>query len=119
MASVRRFEDLDVWKDSKTLVVQIYKIFRESKDFGFRDQICRASVSVMNNIAEGFERESDKEFQRFLYISKASAGEVRSMLYLASDLNYISDDYAKELICSYEKLSSKLYTFIRYLNKNN
>ena len=119
MAKVRRFEDLDIWKESKILVLQIYNIFRESKDYGFRDQICRASVSVMNNIAEGFERESDKEFQRFLYISKASSGEVRSMLYLASDLNYISVDNAKELIISYEKLSSKLYSLIQYLHKNN
>jgi len=59
------------------------------KDFGFKDQICRASVSVMNNIAEGFERRSDAEFKRFLFIAKGSCGEVRSMLYLALELRYI------------------------------
>ncbi|MFZ4548235.1 MAG: four helix bundle protein, partial [Bacteroidales bacterium] len=86
MATINRLEDLEVWKESKKLALAIYSHFRPLKDFGFRDQICRASVSVMNNIAEGFERNSDKEFQRFLSISKGSLGEVRSMIILAIDL---------------------------------
>lgn len=87
-----RFEDLICWQKSKDLAVKIYKSFKSSGDFGFRDQIQRAAVSVSNNIAEGFERRSNKEFTQFLYIAKGSAGEVRSMLYIALDLDYISKE---------------------------
>jgi len=118
MATVQRFEDLDIWKESKDLSLSIYKNFRNLKDFGFRDQICRAAISVMNNIAEGFERDSDKEFQRFLKISKGSAGEVRSMLRIALDLGYVEKKEFENLIPKCITLSSKLSRFIKYLNKN-
>jgi four helix bundle protein len=87
-----RFEDLIIWQRSKELTLLVYKAFEGLKDFSFKNQIQRAAVSVMNNIAEGFERKSNKEFKQFLYIAKGSAGEVRSMLYIANDLNYIYTD---------------------------
>lgn len=91
-----KFEDIVVWQKSKDLTFEIYSIFSVCKDYGFKDQIQRASVSIMNNIAEGYERKSNKEFKQFLYISKGSSGEVRSMLILALDLKYIKmEDYEK------------------------
>jgi len=83
------FEDLKVWKSSRVLVKTIYNLTSYalfSKDYGLKDQIQRASVSIMTNIAEGFERDNNKEFIRFLLYSKGSAGEVRSLLYVAKDL---------------------------------
>jgi four helix bundle protein len=77
---------------AKCLTSKLYSMFKDSKDFGFRDQICRASVSIMNNIAEGFERKSDSEFKHFLFMAKGSCGEVRSMLHLAIELNYINQE---------------------------
>lgn len=88
---IERFEDIIAWQKSKELTVKVYSLFSESKDFGFNNQIQRASVSVMNNIAEGFERKGNKEFKQFLFIAKGSCGEVRSMLYLAKDLNKITE----------------------------
>jgi four helix bundle protein len=89
MAKFESFEDMLVWQKSKILVLDIYKAFNNNKDYSFRDQICRAAVSVMNNIAEGYERKGNKEFVKFLYIAKGSCAEVRSMLYLGIDLGYI------------------------------
>ena len=87
---IERFEDIIAWQKAKELTLNIYGEFKESKDFGFRDQIQRAAVSAMNNIAEGFERRGDKEFKHFLFIAKGSCGEVRSMLHLALELEYIA-----------------------------
>ena len=89
---INRFEDIVGWQKAKILTLEIYKSFRDSKDYSFRDQIQRASVSIMNNIAEGFERRGDKEFKKFLFISKGSCGEVRSMLDLALELKYVSKE---------------------------
>ena len=83
--SVRNFEDLIIWKDARILANLIHNTFLGNKDFSFCDQINRATLSVMNNIAEGFERFSKTEFKRYLQISKASCSEVRSMTYLALD----------------------------------
>jgi four helix bundle protein len=85
-----RFEDIIAWQKSKELTLLIYKIFRNNRDYGFKDQIQRASVSIMNNIAEGYERKGNKEFKQFLYIAKGSSGEVRSMLYLGKELKYLN-----------------------------
>ncbi len=117
MANVKKFEDLKIWQDARILVGTVYSIMKANKDFGFRDQIQRASVSIMNNIAEGFERNSDAEFKRFLDIAKASAGEVRSMLYLAEDLNYITKEKAKELRESASNLSGAITNLMKYLRK--
>ncbi len=86
MATLNSFEDLECWKSARILTRLIYKIFAESRDFGFRDQIQRASVSIMNNIAEGFGRIGVKEKLQFTNIAVGSAQEVKSMLFLAQDL---------------------------------
>lgn len=91
---IEKFEDILSWQKAKELTLFIYNLFEGVKDYSFKDQIQRASISVMNNIAEGFEKGTKKEFVRFLYIARGSCGEIRSMLYLAKDLNYINkDDY--------------------------
>ena len=92
-----QFEDILIWQKAKTLTLEIYRLFLQSKDFGFRDQIQRASVSIMNNVAEGFERKGHKEFFHFLSIAKGSCGEVRSMLTLAKDLAYIKESQYQAL----------------------
>lgn len=92
MALIQKFEDLEAWKISREVTREIYRISKNqsfARDFGLRDQICRASVSTMSNIAEGFERDGDKEFINFLSIAKASSGEVRSQLYVALDQEYL------------------------------
>lgn len=88
MPPVKRFEDLRVWQMARQLTASIYRMSRKGefgRDFGLRDQVRRSSTSVMSNIAEGFERSSNKEFVRFLVIAKASSGELRSQLYVACD----------------------------------
>ena len=90
---VRTFEDLEIWKDARALTWEIYQLTRDSKfsnDFALRDQIRRAAVSIMSNIAEGFERGGNQEFIQFLYVAKASCGEVRSQLYVTLDQSYIA-----------------------------
>ena len=92
---VRNFEDLEAWKVGRKLTKAIYPLTRKeffSRDFGLADQIRRASVSVMTNVAEGFERGTNKDFVKFLFISRGSAGEVRSLLYVALDQGYINEE---------------------------
>jgi four helix bundle protein len=95
--------------------VDIYTLFKNNKDYGFRDQIQRASVSIMNNIAEGFERRSNKELKQFLYIAKGSCGEVRSMIRLAESLQYIIPINAEEKINQATQISKMLSGFIKKL----
>src|SRR4029453_7573676 len=93
MEKAERFEDLWIWQQARELVRHIYQDFRAgkgSKDFGFRDQVRRAGVSIMSNVAEGFERGSNADFARYLDIAKGSCGEVRSLYHLAEDLEYMS-----------------------------
>ena len=92
-----KFEDIIAWQKALDLIVEIYNIFEKTNDYGFKDQIQRASVSIMNNIAEGFERMSNNEFRHFLFIAKGSCGEVRSMLILAGKLNKLTENKADEL----------------------
>ncbi len=112
---IKRFEEIIAWQKSKALVVLIYRLFRNCKDYSFRDQIQRAAVSVMNNIAEGFERKGDKEFSHFLYVSKGSCGEVRSLGYLAIDLKYIGKSEFDDLLLRCEEISRILSGFIKAL----
>jgi four helix bundle protein len=112
---IEKFEDIIGWQKAKVLTVKIYEIFYESRDFGFKDQIQRASVSIMNNIAEGFERKSNKEFKQFLFIAKGSCGEVRSMLVLAKELHKIKENESKILIEISEEISKILSGLIKTL----
>ncbi|MBU3968887.1 four helix bundle protein [Patescibacteria group bacterium] len=112
---IDKFEDIISWQKAQSLTVDIYKDFEKCRDFGFRDQIQRASVSIMNNIAEGFERRGDKEFRQFLFIAKGSCGEVRSMLYLALKLGYLKQEQYKKYYNSSVEISKLLSGFIKTL----
>lgn len=119
--TVKKFEELNVWQDAKQLVVAVYKATSQSpinKDFGFKDQIQRAAISIMNNIAEGFERDNNKEFVRFLTYSKGSAGEVRSMLYIALDLDYITKKQFHELYELSILIIKQIASLKKYLKTN-
>lgn len=94
---INKFEDINSWQKAKELVLRTYKAFSKNRDFSFRDQIQRAVISIMNNIAEGFERGGNKEFKYFLFIAKGSCAEYRSMLYLAVELKYVSTEEFNEL----------------------
>lgn len=115
---IEKFEDIISWQKAKELTIKIYNIFKETKDFGFKNQIERASVSIMNNIAEGFDRQTKKEFIHFLYIAKASNAEVRSMLNLAKDLDKINEKDFLYLYNLSEEISRLLYGFIKSLQKS-
>lgn len=111
--NITRFEDILVWQKAQDIAVKIYGHFSKSKDFGFRDQITRASVSISNNIAEGFERRTNPDFKRFLYFALASNSEVRSMLYLAQRLNFLTGEESKALIKDSNEISKMRYAFIK------
>ena len=114
--TIEKFEDIIAWKKSKELTLLIYNDFKNIRDFSFRDQLQRATVSIMNNIAEGFERMGDKEFRKFLYIAKGSSGEVRSMLYLAVELKYIDNKKFEILYDKSIEITRLLSGFIKKLN---
>ena len=116
--AVQKFEDLMVWQKSQDLAVLIYCLFGESRDFSFRDLIKRAAVSISNNIAEGFDRNSNADFTRFLHFSLASNSEVRSMLYLSIRLNYLNKIEAESLIENTNELSKMLYGLIKSIKTN-
>lgn len=109
------YEEIIAWQKSKILCVEVYKEFSTSKDYGLKDQIQRASVSVMNNIAEGYERHGNKEFRHFLYISKGSCAEVRSMLILTKELKVLDMKKADELIELSLEISKMLSGLIKTL----
>jgi len=118
MAKIERFEDLISWQKARELNRLLYQVSRNgnfAKDFGLRDQIRRASVSVMSNIAEGFERGGDKEFLQFLSNAKGSCGEVRCQLYVAMDENYLSATEFNQLQERAEEISRLLSGFMAYL----
>lgn len=122
MATISRFEDLEIWKEARRLAKEIHNISIETElksDFRFRDQIKSSSGSVMDNIAEGFERDGNLEFRQFLSVAKGSAGETRSQLYRALDYGYISEEKFEKLKSEYENLSGKIKNFITYLNKKD
>ncbi len=113
-----RFEEIEVWKISRALVKEIYEITSNDLfaiDFNLKDQIRRCAISVPSNIAEGYERKSNTEFIRFLYIAKGSAGELRTQLYLAKDLYYINETVFNSLFKKSEEISKNLSGFIKYL----
>ena len=118
MAKVERFEDLEVWQRTRQLTGKIYACARYgefSRDYGFRDQICRAAVSIVSNIAEGFDRRSNSQFLQFLDIANGSAGELRAQLYIALDLAYISADQFQDLFSDITTIGKMLTSLIRHL----
>jgi four helix bundle protein len=110
------FKDLIVWQQAQRLVVEVYSVTAAMNDYGFKDQLQRASVSIANNIAEGRARRSDKSFRQPLLIAKGSAAEVESMILLATELQYISSDQKDRLIESVEQVSRLLNGLIKKLS---
>jgi four helix bundle protein len=122
MATINRFEDLEIWQEARRLAKEIHIISIETglkSDFKFKEQIKSSSGSVMDNIAEGFERDGNIEFRQFLSIAKGSAGETRSQLYRVFDFDYINEQKFELLKKDYENLSGKIKNFITYLNKKD
>ncbi len=118
---IRNFEDLEIWKESRRLTREIYTLSvapKFSKDFGLRDQMRRAAVSIMSNIAEGFERGGNQEFVQFLYIAKGSCGEVRSQLYVALDQGYVDQKTADNLLTILKRLSVMIKHLIDHLKRS-
>lgn len=122
MSSFQKFEEIQAWKLARVLANRIYDVTSQpdfSHDYGLRYQIQRASISILSNIAEGFERSGDKEFVQFLYVAKGSCGEVRSQLYLAHDRYYVSEEDFEELLKKALQLSRLLAGLIKYLRQSH
>lgn len=122
MATIKKFEDLEIWQEARRLSNAVKEIIFSSElknDFKLRDQIKGSSGSVMDNIAEGFERDGNLEFRQFLSVAKGSAGESRSQLYRVYDYNYITKEELEKLVEDYEQLSKRIANFITYLNKQD
>jgi len=121
MAAITRFEEIESWKTSRQLTNSVYAHTNQAgfnRDFGLRDQIRRASISVMSNIAEGFESRTDVQFINFLGMARASAGEVRAQLYIALDQKYITEEQFKETYATAETCARQIANFIKYLETN-
>lgn len=122
MQQKKSFEDLKVYKDAIDLIVQIYALLKEpqfNKEFGLSDQLRRAALSISNNIAEGFERETDKELIRYLYFSKGSAGEVRNLLNVIKAIDFINEDEYQGLRDKVMDISKQLSNFIKFVVKRD
>ena len=118
MPTFRSFEDIEAWKGARCLTREVYRLTRSGgfeRDFGLRDQIQRAAVSVMSNVAEGFERGSDRDFARFLLIARGSASEVRSQLVVALDVGYIDRETFDRVNGEAVRVTAQLNGLIRYL----
>ena len=115
---IRHFEDLEIWQESKRLAVEIYKKLRNCKDYGLREQMQRSSVSVPSNIAEGFERNSNKEFIQYLYIAKGSCGELRTQICIAREVGILDQLVADQLIEKTKIISSKIFKLIQTRKQN-
>ena len=120
--AVKNFEDLNVWKQARQLTQEIYRLTKTEKflkDFGLRDQIRRAAIPVMSNIAEGFERGGNQEFVQFLYVAKASCGELRSQLYITLDQGYATANDIEKLLQLFRRLSGMISNLITYLRESD
>lgn len=121
MASIEKFEDIEAWQKARELTREIYRVTNRgtfAKDFGLRDQIRRASVSIMSNIAEGFGRGGNREFIQFLSMAKGSVSEVQAQLYVAVDAGYLTKDQFQQLYSLSQSTGSLIGGFIRYLTKS-
>jgi four helix bundle protein len=115
---ISRFEDIEAWQEARILVREVYALFKDCRDFGFRDQVQRAAVSIMSNIAEGFDRHSNKEFLHFLGISRGSLAEVRSLAYAALDIGHLSGEGFQTVERRCERLNGLINGFIHYLKRH-
>ena len=121
MTTIRRFEEIEAWQTAREVTRLVYSLSNRgafARDFGLRDQMRRAAVSIMSNIAEGFESTTQPQFVRYLGIAKASAGELRSQAYVACDAGYISTDQFESLTNLCRKCSGQISRFIAYLKAN-
>ena len=121
MATFQKFEDIEAWQRARELTREIYTVSNEnpfSKDFGLRDQVRKTSVSIMSNIAEGFERDGTKEFIQFLSVAKGSSGELRSQLYVALDQGYLEEERFERLLGIVLETSRMIGGLINYLRKS-
>lgn len=121
MATITKFEDIEAWQEARELSKMVYELTKGdvTRDFGLRDQIRRASGSIMDNIAEGFDRSGNKEFNHFLSIARASAGEVRSQLYRMKDQSYITEEEFDSLSEMTIKINNKISRLMSYLSKSD
>jgi four helix bundle protein len=122
MGKIQKFEDILAWQKARELTREVYahsKTGAFAKDFGLRDQIQRASVSIMGNVAEGYDRGGDKEFIQFLSVSKGSCGEVKSHLYVALDQQYINPTQFNQLYNSADEVGRLLAGFMAYLKQSD
>jgi four helix bundle protein len=115
---IQKFEDLEVWQLGVRLSIDLYTDLRDSKDYGFRDQMQRAAISIPSNIAEGYDRKGNREFIQFLYIAKSSCAELRTQLYIAQDTGILSKKRATEYIEQTRRISRMLYRLIEVRKTN-
>ena len=108
-----RFEDLEVWQRAVRLSAELYRAFAELRDFGFREQVTKAGLSIPSNIAEGYERGSDRELANFLKYAKGSAGELRTQVYIGMDIGYIDKGVGNRWLGEAEEISRMLHGLIR------
>jgi four helix bundle protein len=111
------FEDLEVWQRACRLAVRVYEELKNCKDFGLKDQMTRAAVSIASNIAEGAERDTAAEFMRFLHIAKGSAAELRTQVYIAAKIDVIKESIQKELTFELKNISSMIHGLIKSLKR--
>ncbi|MCK4225689.1 four helix bundle protein [candidate division WOR-3 bacterium] len=122
MSNIEKFEDIEAWKKARELAKKTYYLIESgvfAKDWSLKDQVRRASISIMSNIAEGYGRRTDKEFTQFLYIALGSVFESQSQLYLACDLSYINEAEFNDIYSKSEEVKKLIGGFIKYLRKNN
>lgn len=113
--AVKSFQEIIAWQKARVLTINVYDSMKDCRDYGFRDQLQRASLSIMNNIAEGYAKQSNKSFLNFLSIAKGSAAEVESMLLIAPSLGYISEVKQEELLAQVNEVSRLLAGFMNSL----
>jgi len=122
MGTIKRFEDIKSWQNARILTQLVYQLSSEevfSRDFSLKDQIRRSAISIMSNIAEGFESHTQPLFVKYLGLARASAGELRSQVYIAFDLKYITDEELKKLLDIAEKVSRQIFRFVQYLTRQH
>ena len=120
MGQTKQLEDMEVWQAAKQVVTEVYRLTRDgalAKDYGFKDQLQRAAVSIMANVADGYERGGNRELIQFLYIAKGSAAQTRSLVHAAKDLGYLSEEQRSSMLERLVSIGRQLGGFIRYLEQ--